>query len=114
MSALEDRLVAQIHVAGLPPPKREGRLVPGRRFRCDLYWPEAKVVCEVEGDIWRGGRHSRGNGMTTDAVKYNLLTLLGWKVLRVTANHIQNGEAIQWIASALDGPLRLGLREQED
>lgn len=112
MSALEDRLIAQIRSAGLPAPEREGQLVPGRRFRCDLFWPAAKVICEVEGDVWRGGRHSRGAGMTADAEKYNLLTLLGWKVLRVTNVHIKDGSALEWIASALDAPLGLQLTEE--
>jgi very-short-patch-repair endonuclease len=111
MSHLEDRLVSQIAACGLPTPEREGVLVPGRRFRCDLFWPAAKVICEVEGDVWRGGRHSRGAGMTSDAEKYNLLTILGWKVLRVTSGHIKSGEAVQWIASALNEPLGLGLRD---
>ena len=102
MSALEDRLVAQIHLMRLPAPQREVTLIPGRRFRVDLYWPEARLVVEVDGGTFAAGRHSRGMGQATDAEKRNLLTLLGYRVLTVTTPHVRSGEAVRWIEQALE------------
>lgn len=104
MSALEDRLVAQIRAVGLPAPERERRLVPGRRFRCDLCWTDAKVVVEVDGGTFTAGRHSRGMGQASDCEKHNLLTLLGWRVLRVTTLHVRDGSAVRWLEEALRKP----------
>jgi very-short-patch-repair endonuclease len=101
MSALEDRLVAQIRAAGLPTPQREQCLIPGRRFRCDLIWAGPRLVVEVDGGTYIQGRHSRGSGQAQDAEKHNLLTLLGWRVLRVTTTHVRSGDACCWIAQAL-------------
>jgi len=103
MSALEDRLVWQLKTLGLPVPEREGRLIPGRRFRCDLYWPANRLVVEVDGGTFVQGRHSRGAGQAADAEKGNLLVLLGWRVLHVTTPHVRTGQAARWIEQALTG-----------
>jgi very-short-patch-repair endonuclease len=102
VSALEDRLVAQIRAAGLPMPERERCLIPGRRFRCDLIWAGPRLVVEVDGGTFVAGRHSRGSGQAQDAEKHNLLTLLGWRVLRVTTPHVRDGSALRWITDALE------------
>jgi len=101
MSALEDRLVFQIRAAKLPPPEREAVLIPGRRFRADLCWRDQKLVCEVDGGCFVAGRHSRGMGVTSDCEKHNLLTLAGWRVLRVTNVHVRDGSALRWLEEAL-------------
>lgn len=102
-SHLEAKLVEQIRCAQLPAPEREQRLVPGRKFKCDLVWRAAWLVVEVEGGIFGAvrGRHATGAGMTTDAEKYNALTLAGWKVLRVTPPQVRQGLALKWIEQAL-------------
>lgn len=67
---------------GIPYPELEYRFHPVRRFRIDYAWPDVKLAVETEGGIWRGGRHTRGPGFSRDMVKYNLLTELGWRLLR--------------------------------
>ena len=101
MSQLEERLLLQIRAARLPKPEREQQLVPGRRFRCDLSWPAQRLVVEVDGGAFTGGRHTRGGGFVKDCEKTNLLTLAGWRVLRVTAPQVRSGAALDWIEQAL-------------
>lgn len=101
VSALEETLLARLSLAGLPAPEREASLVPGRRFRCDLVWRDHRLVCEVEGGVWSGGRHTSGTGYTRDCEKYSLLALEGWTVIRVTGTHIRSGQALEWIQRGL-------------
>ncbi|CAM3664554.1 hypothetical protein [Deinococcus frigens] len=101
-SDLEGELVSAVHLAGLPAPEREVELVEGRKWRSDLVWRAARVIFEVEGGTQSGkSRHSRGKGFADDCRKYNELTIRGWKVLRVTGEHISSGEAVAWIERAL-------------
>lgn len=78
---------------GWPEPLAEQRLVPGRRFSCDLVWPVQRLVVEVQGGIWnaRGG-HTGGVGQRDDMEKLNLLQLEGWRVLQVTPDWVQKGQ----------------------
>lgn len=101
-SRLEDRFALQVMASGLPMPDREVRLIPGRRFRSDFVWPDARIVVEVDGGIWSGGRHTTGAGYTRDAEKNNLLTLAGWRVFHVTRGHIRSGQAVEWLRQAME------------
>lgn len=101
MSALVKTLVWQLKAAKVPEPVMELRFAPPRRWRFDLAWVERMVAVEVEGGVWTRGRHSRGAGMVADMTKYNEATLRGWRVLRVTGAHIDDGSALAWIESAL-------------
>jgi very-short-patch-repair endonuclease len=101
MSDLEQQLAFQVRAAQLPEPVREHRFCPPRRFRFDLSWPDRKVACEIQGGVWNGGRHTRGAGAESDAEKLSLAAVDGWRVLVVTAKHVQSGEALTWIERAL-------------
>lgn len=106
MSVLEDKLLAQIIEAGLPEPQLEVRFHPTRKWRFDMYWPVdlfsgKGVACECEGGTYSGGRHVRGRGYENDCYKYNEAALMGITVLRVTAKHITDGSAIEWLRRAL-------------
>lgn len=101
-SPLEVLLLSQIRLVGLPEPETEQRLIEGRKSRCDFVWRSHRVVMEVEGGIWAGGRHTRGKGFIRDVQKYNRLVLDGWTVLRTTSNQIKSGEAIETLRQALD------------
>lgn len=110
MSKLEDRLAMYVRGARLPEPEREVRLIPGRRYRCDFVWRAQRLVVEVDGGTFTGGRHTTGMGFAADAEKCNLLTLAGWRVLRVSGPHIRSGAALTWIERALRGePREVGL-----
>lgn len=101
MSALEDTLLMHISGYEMPPPEREYRFHPKRKWRFDLAWPERKIAAEVEGATWANGRHTRGSGFEADCEKYNTAALLGWTVYRFTGKMIESGDAIDTIRCAL-------------
>ena len=67
-----------------------------RKFRADYYVPELNLLVEYEGiyfapDNGRGytgaSRHLNLKGYSTDCEKYNLAQILGYKLLRYTAQN---------------------------
>lgn len=101
VSALEESLLFQIRATQLPEPVREFKFHDTRRWRADFCWPDKRLLVEVEGGHWTGGRHTRGAGYEADAEKYNEAALAGWRVIRCTGTHIKSGEALEWIRRAL-------------
>lgn len=101
MSALEETLVWQVKMAGLPAPDREVVFAPPRKWRADLCWHPYRLIVEVEGGTWIQGRHSRGAGMRKDCEKYNAAALDGWRVLRFTGDMIRDGSALTVVERAL-------------
>lgn len=102
MSDLESVFLVACRQLGLPEPEREFRFAPPRRWRADFAWPTLRVLVEVEGGIWIGGRHTRGAGFEADMEKYNAAAVTGWTVLRFGANAIKSGEAVRMTALALN------------
>lgn len=101
VSGLEELALLQIHLAGLPQPKREYVFSTERKFRFDFAWVGQKVALECHGGTWKQGRHTRGKGYASDRFKANLAQLEGWKCIEATAEQIKSGEAIQWVERAL-------------
>ena len=58
-----------------------------RLYRFDAAILEHKIAIEFEGGVWTQGRHTRGKGYLGDLEKYNLATVMGWRVLRYA--HVQ-------------------------
>jgi hypothetical protein len=93
----------------LPEPVREFHFHPSRNWAFDFAWPELKVALEKEGVVYPkepgdhrlGGRHTSVRGFTGDIEKYAEAFALGWRVLRVMPKHIDSGQAMIWIESAL-------------
>lgn len=100
-SELEQALLQQIAMVGLPAPKTEYRFHPSRKWRFDGAYPERKIAYEVEGGVWSKGRHTRGAGYIEDCVKYNEAVLLGWQLYRFTGSMIDDGMAVQYLEYAL-------------
>lgn len=100
-SHLEEALALHIRAAGLPPPVREFRFHPTRRWRYDFAFVENKVAVEVDGGVWVQGRHTRPSGFIEDMHKLNEAAILGWTVIRVTGEMIRKGEALKLIERAL-------------
>jgi len=94
-------LLVQIRAVGLPMPVEEYRFAPPRRWRFDWAWVHQKLAVELEGGTWSYGRHVRGNGFKRDCIKYNEAALLGWRVLRVTTDMVEDGSALAYIERAL-------------
>ena len=62
------------------------KMVPGRKIRGDIAFPDDRLVVEVDG--WR----YHGKYLTDfrrDRERQNLLTIAGWRILRFTAGAIR-------------------------
>ncbi|MHB8408393.1 MAG: endonuclease domain-containing protein [Acidiferrobacterales bacterium] len=69
-----------------PQAEREYLLIAGRRFRADIAFPDARLVVEVDG--WQHhGRFLRD--FRKDRERQNILTLAGWRILRIPAGDIR-------------------------
>ena len=100
-SGLEETLLFYLRINDMPAPAPEYKFHPRRRWRFDMAWPDEMLAVEIEGGVWSGGRHTTGAGFSADCEKYNEASLLGWRIIRVTGDHIENGAAIDWIRRAL-------------
>lgn len=70
---------------------------PDRKWRADFHLIGKKILVEVEGGIWSGGRHTRGKGYIGDIEKYNAATMMGYQVIRFSTDQVKSGHAIQQI-----------------
>ena len=68
-----------------------------RKWRADFHLVGKKILVEVEGGIWSGGRHTRGKGYIGDMEKYNAATMMGYQVIRFSTDQVKSGLAIQQI-----------------
>lgn len=93
----ERALETHIKQVGLPAPHREFVFHPERKWRFDFAWPIRHIAVEVEGGTFSTGRHSRGRGFEEDCVKYAEAVILGWRVIRVTTDMVDDGRAIALI-----------------
>lgn len=104
--AKSDRDAAKFKImcreAGLPMPVREFKFAaPERNWAADFAWPEERVLLEVEGAVWSGGRHTRGSGYLADMLKYNSATLRGYKLLRCTPQQLCTSATLSLVRAAL-------------
>jgi hypothetical protein len=86
-------LVLLCKAHGLPEPMPEFNFHPTRGWRADYCWQAQKIIVEIDGGVFTGGRHVRGQGFIEDQRKLNAATLLGYRVLRYTPDRL--GEAIE-------------------
>lgn len=100
-SELEQTLIGQIRMVGLPAPEREYRFAPPRMYRFDLAWPQLRLAAEVMGGLHTGGAHVRPRGYNRDCEKHNLGVLKGWAILLFTRQMIETGDAIRTLEQAL-------------
>jgi very-short-patch-repair endonuclease len=103
VSNLELMLHLQMQSAGIMGYMMEYKFHPVRRWRFDFCWVERKLVVEVEGGTWSGGRHTTGSGFRKDCEKYNHAAWMGYLVFRFTSDMVKNGEAINWIEEMING-----------
>ena len=77
--------------------EREYKFHPVRKWRADFLITGTKILVEVEGGIWSGGRHTRGKGYLGDMEKYNEAAAMGYTVLRFSTEQVKSGLAVQQI-----------------
>lgn len=74
-----------------------------RKWRFDYAFPAAKVALEVEGGVWRGGRHINPRGFLGDMEKYNAAARQGWRVVRCTPDTLCTFATIQLLKDCIYG-----------
>lgn len=77
------------------------RFNPDRRWKSDFRIEGTKILVEVEGGTWSGGRHTRGKGYEKDCEKYSYAASHGWIVLRYTTAQVKSGMALSGVLTAL-------------
>ncbi|MDC4360992.1 endonuclease domain-containing protein [Acinetobacter baumannii] len=77
--------------------EQEYKFHPERKWRADFLITGTKILIEVEGGIWSGGRHTRGKGYLGDMEKYNSAAMMGFTVLRFSTEQVKAGVAIKQI-----------------
>jgi len=105
---LEFQLVLQLKAAKLPMPIKEHHFHPTKAWRFDFAYPELRIALEVEGGVWKQGRHTRGGGYTEDCAKYNAAATLGWIVLRYPGGLLGNVAADLRACITLRTPNKVG------
>ncbi|MGN5619224.1 DUF559 domain-containing protein [Acinetobacter sp. Brlt_5] len=82
---------------------QEFKFHTSRKWRADFHIKNTKLLIEVEGGIWSGGRHTRGKGYLGDMEKYNTATMMGYQVLRFSTEQVTSGFAINQIEGLVKG-----------
>jgi very-short-patch-repair endonuclease len=89
-SPLEEKFLRLWTGMGGPQLEREYHFAPPRRYRFDFAHVASMTAIELEGGVYSGGRHVRPKGFEQDARKYNLASLAGWVVVRITARMLDD------------------------
>jgi len=102
MNPLRDAQVRSLCLRlGLPAPQPEFVFAPPRKWALDYAFITAKVALEIEGGVWVGGRHVQGSGFSRDLEKYNTLACMGWLLVRVTPEQVEDGALRKWLEFAM-------------
>ncbi len=107
---LQTRSVAErvayplIIAAGLPRPILND---PIGRYTVDLHWPQYKLIVEVDSFQFHGSRHA----FETDRKRDQILTALGYTVIRITWHQLQT-EPYRVIATIAQALARAGSHAQ--
>jgi very-short-patch-repair endonuclease len=100
-SPLEDRVLRILRDGGLPIPRLQYEVRDGDRFvaRPDFAYPNERVAVEAEGFL----HHDRRQTFDAERSRGNDLQAMGWKVLRITAKHVEDHaeEVVEWVRRAL-------------
>lgn len=88
---------------GLGPGIRERLKAAGlKNWSADFALPEVRLLVEVEGGAWAGGRHTTGTGFEEDLRKYEAAMRLGWNVYRCSPEMVKKGRAIDTIRQLVE------------
>ena len=95
----EAALAWQLKALGIPF-ETEFVFAPPRKWRADFALAD-KVLVEVDGGIWSGGRHTRGRGFLGDLEKKRAATKLGYRLIAFSTQEVTDGIALKFIEEIL-------------
>lgn len=98
---LQKAFIQLLKDENLPQPQIEYRFYPERKWRADYCWINHLLILETEGAVWTQGRHTRGSGFVKDIEKYNTMTILGYRLLRVPTPDLCKSSTIELLKKAL-------------
>lgn len=102
-SEFEEIFAYQLKERGLPLgiPQYPFAKCIGRNFRADRAWLDERLIVEINGGGWVGGRHNTGAGYEADLERTAIATALGWKVMGFSTRMVKKGWAVEMTAVAL-------------
>ncbi len=102
-SEYEEIFAWQIKQAGLPAPVRQYPFAKcvSRLYKADFAFVDERLIVEINGGGWVGGRHNTGAGYEADLERTAIATALGWKVMGFSTRHVKKGWAVEMTAVAL-------------
>ena len=74
------------------PFEREHTFLKDRKYRFDFAFLESKVAVEMQGKIWKKGRHNTGTGLLDGYEKYNLAVYNGWVVFQLAQEMLKESD----------------------
>lgn len=86
---------------GLYVPTPEFEFCPDRKWRFDWCWIANGVALEIQGGLFTKGRHTRGAALVNEYEKINEAQIMGYKVLLVTPQQVESGEAFELVKRAV-------------
>ena len=100
-SPLETHVLRLLREEGLPIPMLQYEVRDGARFvaRVDFAYPDERVAIEADGFRY----HDDRRGFDDERARGNDLEALGWRVLRVTSQHLElhRASVAEWVRRAL-------------
>ena len=104
-SALERILYAQIcDRTKIPLPVQQLRFAAGRDYRADFAWPDHRLLVEVDGGLWIGGKHAIALHETRRQRRRIYAQALGWSIVEVGPPDVRSGAACDLIERWLTDP----------
>lgn len=82
-------------------PIPEYRFAPLRRWRFDWAFTDHKIAIEIQGGIFKAGRHVRGAAMLKEYDKLNEAAILGWRIIFLTPKQFEGGEVFAILERAI-------------
>jgi len=105
-TSLEDKFDKLLTDNGIDGYERNCYFIPKRRFRADFWFPELKLVFEVDGGLWLGARggHTSGAGSHRDRERDILAYRAdGIVTFRFGTNHLkEEDEVLKWVTDIID------------
>ena len=93
----------ELKLAAIP----EHRFHETRKWRFDIFIPEARIGIELDGGFWSGGRdsrglsHMRGAALEGDYEKQNVAQMMGIRILRFGNRQVLSGAAKEFVKAWL-------------
>lgn len=88
----------------LPEPRQEYQFATPRKWAADFCWPEHKVILEVQGGVFTGGRHVRGAALLKEWEKLNHGAIRGYRFLFCAPRDLTSLATLEFVTQALRYP----------